>query len=648
VDWVPFGLATSWDCGSYIYLIYGIVYFLSKRRHRKRHTREGGEGLSALKVEDPKLLVRASSLAVSRRAKNTFVRLDILFVGELVQSSRAVLLGVSSIGLKTVAEIEAALRKDGLRLGTSLPDWSRGAALLAESNSKPQIRALITKRAEQSGGKVPDQIDEALIYAMRRVEKNSRNIAVTIRHLGWDGQKKQTLESIGERLSVTRERVRQIVSRTTRALRKANFVPSAVERSIKLAERLAPALDTEVGQALLDAGLTTKPFGAAGLVSAAKVFFGRAQFTTVRSGAHTLILKRDTDTPITEITLRARRLVRARGCANTLDLADEFQESFGGPLSQSFITAMVSNNQSFEWLDQENGWFWYRPRAGRAHNRLVNYIKRVLAVAPSAQLSEIRSALRRHYRTANYAPPRVVLAAVCDRVPFAWRDGEIVVRREDAIDWNTVLGPTETMLKNVLQTHGPILRREELLERCLALGMNENTFTLHSSYSPILTRPAKGLYALAGTAVPAGTIEDIRRRSMAPKLTVVDHGWIADGRIYAAWRLNKSALFSGILKMPKSMSSFAEGNYRLITIAGEQLGGIEVRGQTCWNLKRLFRRAGAETEDNLAIIFDLKKREAVGIFSDDELLFDLTSVELALQAPAVELEENEDDDEAGF
>src|ERR1700674_4556809 len=100
---------------------------------------------------------------------------------------------------------------------------------------------------------------------MRRVEKNSRNIAVTIRHLGWDGQKKQTLASIGERPYITRVNNHQIVSLSTRARRKANSMPSAVERSIKLAEGLAPALNPVLGQAAVDAGLTPDTVGAAGV-----------------------------------------------------------------------------------------------------------------------------------------------------------------------------------------------------------------------------------------------------------------------------------------------------------------------------------------------------------------------------------------------
>jgi hypothetical protein len=338
---------------------------------------------------------------------------------------------------------------------------------------------------------------------------------------------------------------------------------------------------------------------------------------------------------------RARRFVRGRGCANTIDLADEFQESSGSAVSQSFVIAVVSNER-FEWLDQENGWFWYKPKPDRTSNRLVNYIRRILAVSPTVQLAEIRAALRRHFRTANFAPPIAVLSAICDRISFAERDHDVVKREESALDWNSVLGPTETIFKEVLQAYGPVLRRDELLERCLERGMNENTFTLYSTYSPILTRPATGLYALVGAAIPPGTVEAIRREAESRKPIVVDHGWLADGRVFIVWKLSKSALFNGILTLPKHMTSFVEGGYELVA-AGEGVGRIDVRGQTCWNVKRLLRRMGAEVDDNLAVVFDLGKRQAIGLIADHGVLSDLMSGQLAIQSGAAQ---DEDADEA--
>ena len=570
--------------------------------------------------------------------------MDILFIGELIQFSRDDFLTRGGVGRKTVSEIEGILRKYGLRLGTKVEAWTRDRASVDESKLRHAIKALVVERTERNEGKPPSRLDEALIFAVRRVEKNARNIALTIRRLGWDGEKRQTLESIGRPLGLTRERVRQIEARTVRKLQRAGFVPDSVTQSIKIAERLTPAVDTEVTRALRDKGLTEKSFGAAGLVTAAEVFVGRARFRAMSWGKRVLLVRTQSTTAVNEIALAARRFVRSRGCANTFDLSDEFREAFSRNPSQAFIAAIVGKHKGFEWLNQDEGWFWYRPKEGRAHNRLINYLKRILAVSATVQLSEIRSALRRNYRTANFAPPVSVLASICDRVAFAQRNADQVMRIEDEIDWNSVLAATEAMFRDILRSHGPVLRREELFDHSLALGMNEHTFNVYSSYSPILSRPATGFYSLVGAQIPPGTIEDLRRLSGAPRAAATDHGWLVDGRVYAVWKVTKSMLYSGILPMPKSITSFVEGNFRLNAIGGESVGNIEVRQTTCWNLRRFFRHLGAEVDDHLGMIFDLKERQCLGLLGDAEAMSDLASGNLPPQGMAMVLEDEDHDD----
>ena len=66
---------------------------------------------------------RVSELEFSVRASNCLKNIDITFVGELVQRTRAELLKTKALGRKTMREIVELLRDDGLSLGMKLDGW---------------------------------------------------------------------------------------------------------------------------------------------------------------------------------------------------------------------------------------------------------------------------------------------------------------------------------------------------------------------------------------------------------------------------------------------------------------------------------------------------------------------------------------------
>ena len=65
------------------------------------------------------------------------------------------------------------------------PGLNSNAALDAGAN-RP---ATLTKPgAERSQGQVPERLDEALRYAVARIEEDPQNVDAIIGHLGWDGR----------------------------------------------------------------------------------------------------------------------------------------------------------------------------------------------------------------------------------------------------------------------------------------------------------------------------------------------------------------------------------------------------------------------------------------------------------------------------
>jgi hypothetical protein len=302
--------------------------------------------------------------------------------------------------------------------------------------------------------------------------------------------------------------------------------------------------------------------------------------------------------------------MRTRGCANIHALTDRAREIYGPSTTRAFTEAAVRTVAHFEWLERESGWFWYMPDGADEANRLASQIKRIMAVAPRIPLAELRSAIRRDHALGSFAPPRNVLASICKRLRFAHVEGDVVVRMLPAPQWKGVLSSDEAALVGLLQAHGPLLPRAELLERARERGINDKCFGGPSLRSALLQSPRPDMYALVGTdAAPAPGAAPLQEAAGVP-----DHGNLSEDRMFLILEIDASGLQSGALRMP--VSPFAVGDYRLETASGDALGSIHIHQWACWDVRALLRDAGADSGDVLVLVISPEDHAAIGLVGD--------------------------------
>jgi hypothetical protein len=494
------------------------------------------------------------------------------------------------------------------------------AALYAAAHAAHAATSVIGSMVEPTDGKVPERLDEALQYAVARIEKDPQNVAAIVRYLGWDGHDATNEDRPGRPAGLPRQRLQHIVERAIRELRADGTVPEVVERSIALVERSLPILDMELCKTLLNARLCYVRFTCRALASAAVVFRKQSPFEIVRIGRSVGLVKSGTAADINQLAARAQGLMRSRGWANIIELTDDAQGMFGPNANRGFTEAAVRTVERFEWLDQDKRCFWYMPDCGRLSNRLVDQIQRILAVTPRIRLAELRSAIHHANGLRSFAPPLDALASICRRLLFVQIEGDTVVRVPGLAQWDTVLSPNETILIDVLRSYGPILSGEQFLEHCRKRGMNENIFNELTSRSVILDAPAPGTYALVGATIPVGMIEAIGGVSTEENLVTADHGCLSDDRVFLSWKLDSSTLRSGVLRVPVTVNTCVEGEFRLKTITNRELGFIQIFQRACWDLRRLLQYAGSETDDTLVIVLSLREHHAIGILVNETIV----------------------------
>ena len=202
---------------------------------------------------------------------------------------------------------------------------------------------------------------------------------------------------------------------------------------------------------------------------------------------------------------------------------------------------------------------------------------------------ELREAVRRIHRIGGFAPPTAVLRELCTKSDFVDLNTDQVERVESVLNWTQILGPTEKTIIMVMKKFGPVIPRVEFMRHCANAGVNENTLIVYSTYSPVLWRPAPGLYAIVGSAIPLGTIEMIRQQRINRGPNKLESGWTSDGRVYASWRISPSNLASGIVKIPTGLKSYLQGEFALSDRNGRGVSSVKITDTTCWNLRRFFR-----------------------------------------------------------
>jgi hypothetical protein len=481
----------------------------------------------------------------------------------------------------------------------------------------------VSMDADHTCEQEPIRLDEALRYAVARIESDPRNVDAIVRHFGWDGHTANAEPRPGQPIDLARERAKQAASGTIERLREYGFVPDVVERSISAIKQALPLLDAEVCETLMNARLCFTKLSCEALSAATHCFGAEPAFEIVRLGSCSGLVKPGTAAGLASLTARAQEFVQSWGCANALELTHDAQDIFGPRASPRFTEVALRLGGRFEWLDQETKWFWYIPDRGHGSNRLVQQIQRVLAATPRIQVAKLRSAIRRDNGFGCFTPPSKVIESICRRLLFLQCEEGNVIRVPGMAPWNVILTAHERLLVEVLHSHGPVLEREQFLEHCRRRGMDEPTFNQLTSCSLILQANDAGLYATSEASPPPAKIRETG--TTLDTSASATQGFLSEGRVFLAWKLHSSQLQVGALRVPEPINTFVQGDYNLKTFSHRELGLLHVRQRACWSIQRLALALAAEADDTLVIVFNLRDHTAIGIVGNDDVVAQVKS-----------------------
>ncbi len=363
--------------------------------------------LSAANSELQRLLVtRVKDLPFSTRAQNVLIEKGITFVGELVQLNYHDVLRLHNCGRRTLDELAGWLEDHDLAFTTTIHDWSFQTALSLESTHS---EAMVKERSQsllKSIAPDPDCLEDELARIVKAIS-NERDTSVLTKLWGWNGKLYRTLESVGNEVGLTRERVRQLESRALRRLNKHKMDTPFLHAAIATLKAELPDMDLTLSRKIRERGVSRNDFNIWSIEKAAEIFDLEWPFARLDIGEDT-ILVRDRDEPrLREVLSVVRRKTSELGCTNTMSLTSEIGI---GENRSAVITKLLECSSLIEWLDgPQHEWLYLRdvPR-----NRLYNLALKVLSVCPRIRVSELRRAVGRSRRLPMVPPTRILGAFV--------------------------------------------------------------------------------------------------------------------------------------------------------------------------------------------------------------------------------------------
>ena len=132
--------------------------------------------------------------------------------------------------------------------------------------------------------------------------------------------------------------------------------------------------------------------------------------------------------------------------------------------------------------------------------------------------------------------------------------------RNPPLDLSEILAETEKTFVSVFRKIGPLVESHKLEDECLRQGMNQASFSMNLSNSPIISRFARCVYGLRGTEISPGQAEAVPVQLRKTRV-LSDYGWTKDGKIFLSYKLSSGTLANGIVSVPAGMKKHLSGAY---------------------------------------------------------------------------------------
>jgi len=420
--------------------------------------------------------------------------------------------------------------------------------------------------------------------------RSERDRDIILRYFGWAGEPPVTLEALGRKYGVSRERIRQICLWASRFPTPERVFTPVLDRVLRWLAEEIPRRASDLQKELITRGFTQLPIELGPIRQAAE-FLGRSvPFELVPVGTEALAVPPGQAAWPGEIVHAAEEIAGSWGVASVElveeKLAERIQNGWDGRAIRVMIAQTLELLPGFHWLDEKRLWFALNPDPSKGLGRVV---AKVLGVVSRIEPESLAMAVQRARRGQPAVPPVEVLTNFCQRVMKTRIDSKGRIIRTQQTPQFPLVG-AEKILVTALEQRGPVSGRLVLEEACLGLGMNRFTLSALLVFSPLVVPLGRGHYALIGHEHEHPADLELDMSSEPRPKVLQSFGRTEDGRIYLVYRLSRGVVNGGVVSVPVQLRTRIQGSYCLVSEEGERTGTLVVKNGCAWGLGPAIRR----------------------------------------------------------
>ena len=444
---------------------------------------------------------------------------------------------------------------------------------------------------------------------------------------GFQGKAPETLAQVGDRLGVTRERIRQIEKKMLDRLPAQPIYMPSLEKAISLLEDSAPLSIDSAMKLLKESGITAINFHPRSIVAACKFCRLDTSLKVNKVRGNEMVTAKTNEKVANRLYAIARRLSGRSGASDIEEVLDSTR-SEGLDFEDKRALRLLRTIKEFDWLD--DSWFW-TPSIPLERNRLRNVTRRMLSVASPISVKKLRSGARRVARFRNSSnnwdiriPPIAIMSEFYDRHPEFEIDENGLVSSIEPLDYKQELGEGESVFVDVIRsTPTSLLDRMALRRECVKRGMNPNTFELGITYSAIIEHVDLNVWTLRGLSINPAQVQAIctANASKTQQKRVTSYGWTESGEVSVTVRVPELPPPGFVFLTPAGVRRFV-CNKEFAVVSPQALVGRKLKVLEAGNVigsGAILNRLGADEGDVAIFVYNLVENTVSVEIDSDEL-----------------------------
>ena len=473
--------------------------------HKKVEDQQNKEWSEVSRTVLLELIKDFNEIPLSLRAKNALWNLGCNYVGDIISINKTELFRIKALGYKSILEIEEFLKSLNLNFGDQLDPWNKDIIIKLREELREQV-------SESKKFELIDQdkllevelkrvLNEAIQISKKDISVKNRVIDVLISRFGLDGSPAKTLEIIGQKYNVTRERIRQNESYGLRKLRFSKPITPILDKIFEILNKSLPITEIEFNRIIKEKKLTNLNWDFKGLQDFYESFSGEIDFHISKVNNIKVISKASVENIFKKVMVRINKKISNNGIISLFSCL-KFEEIYLNELKKETVKKFIQTKPKFTWLDDNEEWFTFYSK----RNRLSNLVTKAATSSNKVDIENLFKKIKNFHRFDNVRYSKKIFINFCKKSfdcevnikEIIFKSSQSKISDYDGYQGN-IISPNEQKIIDIFENYGPILNWWDLKKLSNKFNVSDASLNMIMQFSVLFKRIDKATYSLSNS-----------------------------------------------------------------------------------------------------------------------------------------------------